>query len=544
MQDADPQPLSFLKRSALKLHLYISLFIISWIHASTDPPHDPDSINIRTTFDQFFNAYPLNGNSFRIPFVFSKTDPITFPFHFAIDIWPHLNPMTHASNHRQNNVAELLSEDVELSEYLLEHLAIPGYPFTEWFPVTESSPIADAPANPVTNAPVAPASNTLTASTSDTPAAPLPVVVPTTPLTHASNLRQNSVAEPPSEDLHPLEYVLEHLVTPSYPITDRLSSAKSSRSAALASDVPVEPVAEATSAHTPPASTSDAPATPTPDTPTAPASLTASTLDTSAAPPVVVPTTPCIGSVTARQIEGGGISYNYGYSTLESMLFPLRTSSQICPFIDLRAHRFDNNEYAANAGLGIRCLLKEKAILGLNAYFDYRTDQSRRLRYMQLGPGLEILTKPLDIRINGYLPSHTSGIAKKCVFDQYIGGYVMVRKKIEVPLQGADVEIGRSIFDFRHVELYGATGAYYYRDICQNVFGGKLRFNARVFQYLSLDYMMTCDSVFGTKIQGQVGLTFQFGCKSKNPMQKKLSQPVRRNEIIVLDQYCRWSQNF
>jgi hypothetical protein len=121
----------------------------------------------------------------------------------------------------------------------------------------------------------------------------------------------------------------------------------------------------------------------------------------------------------------------------------------------------------------------------------------------------------------------------------------MIRKKTEVALRGADAEIGGSILDKRYAEVYAASGGYYYQEICQNVVGGKFRVNIRLFNTLTLDCMMTYDPVYRTKIQGQVGLNFRFGCSEKKPrLQQTLTQPVRRNEIMVLDQYCTWKKNF
>lgn len=251
-------------------------------------------------------------------------------------------------------------------------------------------------------------------------------------------------------------------------------------------------------------------------------------------------------AIGVRQMEKGGISYDQGYSTLEGLFFPIRRLPNIWPFIDLRGHRFDNNDYAANGGVGVRYYSeKKKAILGLNAYCDYRADYGNRLHFTQFGVGAEILAHSLDFRINGYIPTTKSQVIQTCVFDNYVGGYYMIEKKREKSLLGADAEIGGFLFYRRYLELYSAGGGYYYEDICQKFIGGRFRINLRIFRTLTCDYIMTYDPVYRTKIQGQVGLSYRFGVPEKKwRTSQRLTEPVIRNEIIVLSKYCDWKTNF
>ena len=53
---------------------------------------------------------------------------------------------------------------------------------------------------------------------------------------------------------------------------------------------------------------------------------------------------------SVRHIEGGGIGYNEGYTTLEGFFAPDPERLSVMPFIDLRGHVFDNGTMAANAG--------------------------------------------------------------------------------------------------------------------------------------------------------------------------------------------------
>lgn len=266
------------------------------------------------------------------------------------------------------------------------------------------------------------------------------------------------------------------------------------------------------------------------------------------APPIQPPKetpSPCVASLTARQIEARGVGYKHGYSTLEGLVFPIHNTTYIWPFIDLRAHRFDNTEYAANGGLGFRYYSSdEQIIFGFNSYFDYRTNHFHKFHFTQVGAGVEILNPYVDVRINGYLPLKKWERVRKCVFRDSSGQFFISRKKVKAALEGGDLEIGNALFHRDYIELYGAIGTYYYADHCQNIWGGRYRVHLNVFTYFFIDGIITHDPVFGVRGQGQIGVNVPLGCAAKKSwMQKRLTQPVQRHEIIVLDKYCRWRTN-
>lgn len=264
-----------------------------------------------------------------------------------------------------------------------------------------------------------------------------------------------------------------------------------------------------------------------------------------ATPAAPIPS-PCIASLAARQIEGGGVGYNRGYSTVEGLFFPLRSSRYFWPFLDVRAHRFDNNEYAANAGLGFRYnAARQKVIYGFNTYFDYRTDHYHKFHFTQVGAGLEILSRPLDVRLNGYYPLKRWETLKKCVFGDFPDGAFIIRKRVEAAPEGVDFEIGRSLIHGSSSGLYGAVGTYYYGgDVCRHAWGGRYRLHLYLSPYFFIDGIVTHDPIYHVRVQGQVGFKIPLGCASKrNRMQSKLTQPIQRQEIIVLDRYCKWRTN-
>ncbi len=257
--------------------------------------------------------------------------------------------------------------------------------------------------------------------------------------------------------------------------------------------------------------------------------------------------TPCIGSLTVRHIERGGVGYKEGYSTLEGLVFPIRSTNYIWPFLDLRFHRFDNNEIAANGGLGFRYnAFHNKIIFGLNTYFDYRSDHDHRFHFPQIGCGFEMLSRALDLRVNGYFPLKKEKTIRHCVFDHYQGGFIMSRKKVEVALEGVDLEIGRSLRQTNLIDLYAAIGPYYYGgNACRHTIGGRFRLNLNIYDYFFIDGILSYDHLYKTKAQGQIRFNFPIGCTSeKTRMRKKLTQPIQRHEIIVLSKYCKWKKNF
>lgn len=116
-------------------------------------------------------------------------------------------------------------------------------------------------------------------------------------------------------------------------------------------------------------------------------------------------TTPSPYRATARHIEGKGIGYNQGYTSVDLFIAPPPTlPHRFVPFLDTRLHVFDNGRIATNAGVGLR-YIGSSFVYGLNSYYDYR--ETSRQKYNQYSLGFEALGKVWDFRISGYLPLGT-----------------------------------------------------------------------------------------------------------------------------------------
>ncbi|MBS0629315.1 MAG: inverse autotransporter beta domain-containing protein [Verrucomicrobia bacterium] len=251
-------------------------------------------------------------------------------------------------------------------------------------------------------------------------------------------------------------------------------------------------------------------------------------------------------TLTLRHIEPGGIGYSHGYTTIEGLFFPLSNQGKRWPFIDLRVHYFNNNQWAGNLGLGVRFLSCETAVYGVNTYFDFRKWKHHNPFFAQIGFGLERLGPCWDFRLNGYFPIKRDKTEKRCHFT-YPGGFFIDMTQHRVANTGFDMEIGRHLFCGDCIRLYSAIGPYYYGKTggTKAFVGGRLRLFVDISRYLTFEGILTYDSHYKTRVQGGIAIHFPFGCcPEDNCCQDLLSQPIRRNEIIPLQKYCKWCGNF
>lgn len=253
---------------------------------------------------------------------------------------------------------------------------------------------------------------------------------------------------------------------------------------------------------------------------------------------------------SARQDFGSGVGYNYGYTTLEERAFS-KFFNNLFPFLDFRAHRFLNDTYAANAGLGLRVLSEPWCkIFGINSYYDYRS--THHSHFNQLGLGLEILSRRWNIYLNGYLPvGQKRGLV--CSSFQTSGSLFLNRKNYEIALKGLNLEGEVLVGKPSPLSIYALGGPYYYNgNQCRDVVGGMLGLSARFKQLLFLKITGTYDTVYKGRVQGTVGLTLPLGNlpKTRNRLkncllsEEILLDATKRNEMIVLDKRCSWKWNY
>lgn len=248
-----------------------------------------------------------------------------------------------------------------------------------------------------------------------------------------------------------------------------------------------------------------------------------------------------------RYVGGRGLGFDSGYTTIGGRFFINPNSGCVFPFVDLRAHYLNENEWAANGGLGFRYSPEcSNRIYGINAFFDYRSDCGRSFHPMQGGIGFELLGCYWDIRINGYLPIKRKKTFERCEFS-YPGDFFIFKDREKYALTGFNAEIGHNFFDrCCPFNLYAAIGPYYYGGhVCHQPWGGAFRLAMSYCNYLSFGGGLTHDSIFNTRAYGYLQINIPLGCnpccENENEM---LSQPVWRNELIVTDEFCRWRTNY
>ncbi len=239
-----------------------------------------------------------------------------------------------------------------------------------------------------------------------------------------------------------------------------------------------------------------------------------------------------------RHIEQGGIGYDKGYTTLEVFLASDPSQWTVTPFLDLRGHIFDNGKWAANGGVGLRALWGSR-IYGINTYYDYRN--TGRFHANQIGAGLETLGELFDFRLNGYLPvgAKNSSLYDP-VFGAFSGHYMLLLQKRQTAMKGANAEFGFHFGKSESFDFYAAAGPYYFiGEDAPATWGGKARILGTFKDTLTLEISDSYDRTFHNKFQGQIGLQFSFGPKSKgktaNRLNDRMVQPVDRQEIIVID---------
>ncbi|MBS0586086.1 MAG: inverse autotransporter beta domain-containing protein [Verrucomicrobia bacterium] len=246
--------------------------------------------------------------------------------------------------------------------------------------------------------------------------------------------------------------------------------------------------------------------------------------------------------LTARHIEGKGIGYKQGYTTLEGFFASL--DETFVPFLDLRGHIFNNGRPAANLGLGARYLATSR-IFGINCYYDYR--ETKHQSYNQISFGLESLGEIIDLRANGYIPlGRTKSSLYSPSFKAFQGNTMYISMKRECALGGFDLELGAHLDTFPKIPLYFALGPYYFTGHGKNAWGGEGRITASFYDYVKIAGNVSYDTLFKWIGQGEVGITISFGrrktltegqnsCKSTRALARRLLQPVDYKEIIVLD---------
>lgn len=259
--------------------------------------------------------------------------------------------------------------------------------------------------------------------------------------------------------------------------------------------------------------------------------------------------------VTVSHVEGTKDAFEYGSNdtTLAFMFAPNYRRNTILPFVDIRGHRFDNNLYAANFGIGARYLSDATMceVLGFNAYYDYR--QGNLGQFNQIGFGAEMLGRYLEFRVNAYVPVGRQKIKQECQYN-YAGGYTVNRIQCELVSYGFNGEIGAYVYQDDYFFLYPAVGIYYYTGNCiqHTKRGVEARLRPQYKDIVALDLSVRHDSVFNTVYQAALIFylpLYQLNAKRIDTPQchitrRQMYQPVERFDTIPLAECDCWQTNY
>ncbi len=267
--------------------------------------------------------------------------------------------------------------------------------------------------------------------------------------------------------------------------------------------------------------------------------------------PLICGKTPRTMRVSARHIEGNGVGYSHGYTSVDGFFaFIDPADAYWIPFLDTRVHVFNNGRPAVNAGVGVRYLGSQR-VWGLNAYYDYRNTHHHN--YNQASLGLETLGELWDLRLNGYLPvGRGKSSFSHPQFDHFEGHHLIVRRKREFALKSANAEVGFHVDTMKKMPFYFAGGPYYLVGQGKQAWGFEARATVDIIENVRLEANTSYDRIFRGIAQGQISLIFPFGPKKdvkhrKNKCHKELAlwtrslQRVDRNEIIPLSKHHRES---
>lgn len=252
---------------------------------------------------------------------------------------------------------------------------------------------------------------------------------------------------------------------------------------------------------------------------------------------------------TFRNLEGNGLGYPSGYSSVDLFLSPYLDDFSLVPMVDIRSHFFNNGKFALNTGIIGRYHKKDK-VFGVNLFYDYRN--ARCGRFNQAGVGLEVLGTHWDLRMNGYIPfgvKHSpicssiepAGLGEGLeefadkLEEAFFGS--SQPKLREVAMKGFDAEVGVHTRCRDPWGFYAGIIPYGYTGGSKHAWGGKLRLQAQWTDYVTLEVLGAYDSLFLFTAQAQLSLNIPFGAKKPTrcpaEWKSRMVDPVLRNEIIA-----------
>lgn len=252
------------------------------------------------------------------------------------------------------------------------------------------------------------------------------------------------------------------------------------------------------------------------------------------------------GLVSVESAFGHGIGDIPGYEALDLFIAVPQFHETIYPFLNQTFYWLDSNRFASSTGIGVRWETPSRIVLGTNLFYDYA--QFTAGSYNQLGLGFEFFGKYLDFRVNGYQPiGNKTHLISKCVFDDYIGDFVMIKRRFKTVMEGADGEVALHLVRRGGLDFYIAGGGYYYHSKpAGSCTGGSVRAGLDYHRYLRIEGHYYQDNLFGSNALGivRLSLPFDFLDIVHDYMWDILMQPIERQRLPVSHNHCCWFANF
>ena len=234
--------------------------------------------------------------------------------------------------------------------------------------------------------------------------------------------------------------------------------------------------------------------------------------------------------VGVRHTEARGVGYTDGYTTIEGFGI-YDHNPYFMPFLDLRGHVFNSGKVAGNVGIGERTVIPcINHIFGLYLYYDVRQSNHRLHVVNQLSPGIELLGKRMEYRMNGYFPvGRDKSRAYSYEFNSFDGNNILLKYKQKFAMTGGDAEVGVHITQSTKYDLYAAAGPYFFSSKRASSWGGKTRLLGRYKEYVSLEASYSFDHLFKSVVQGTVAFNYPFGRK----LRRKDRNCPQQNDLML-----------
>lgn len=236
------------------------------------------------------------------------------------------------------------------------------------------------------------------------------------------------------------------------------------------------------------------------ETNAAPPATNASIQATNALPP----TTAASPVKTKPGTKAGAVTVGARYSDeaqeyYADLLLPLVSPSDTMLFLDLRGTALEDREQELNGGLVLRRLVSDPdLILGANLFYDTRWTENDNT-FDQVGVGLEVLSRRVDVRANYYLPltdeqtleesSSSETSTRNEGGRQITTTTTSIYKNYEEAMEGFDAEVGYWLPFLDRASPTAVFAGYYSfsADHAEDWAGARLRVESRIHPNITLD---------------------------------------------------------